>query len=588
MSLPRFLRVRRTPLAAAWVAILHVALVAPLSELLGPWMLGIGIMVGLVLLARIGWVEGRLPWFYLPVLVCHLLEPSGAIGFLPWLYPLALLLAADRLRNWREGIAWGLWMGFLIATGVYAWIWHGSVVYFEGSYPSMVWFFLLVSVLISLTIPVFLSLCRLLHDGLGWPLGLTGILCFSLVGYWYPFPFGLDVFATMTGWTLLLQPADLLGVHGLAFLVMLPAGLGHAAWELHRRGAAFPRPLLPLGAGVLILLTHLAYGWWAMKEHAAGGGADAIRVAMIQPVAPLKIMNRDVELRRETAEVNRDLSLRAIEASTRPVDLLLWPEGAGPFAAATPAFNPEFMEAVRDIQQQRPVMMAVQCIEFIRDEATGDLRYHNVVSTLNRRGEVEGTYRKNILLPFGEYLPLEGWFPFLRRLFPEARTILAGEEAEPLATTSGSFAPLICYEVLFPGHARKLAAQGPGYFVNFTNDRWYGERQQPIQHLAFARIRAIEHRLPVIRTTNSGISAFIDARGVLSPPGGTAVGERAALSGEVRPGSGRTFYGRHGDLLHPFLLTPVLLASLAYVCILKRRRLKAFAGTGGRSVRRPR
>src|SRR5690606_33133207 len=202
------------------------------------------------------------------------------------------------------------------------------------------------------------------------------------------------------------------------------------------------------------------------------------------------------------------------------------------------------------------------------DPGTGAIRYYNAAAIIGPQTGPGPTYRKNILMPFGEYLPLERQLPFLRKLFPESRTILAGEASEPLDAPGGRFAPLICYEILFPEYVRRIAAKDAAYLVNFTNDRWYGLRQQPRQHLAYAVLRAVENRRPLVRPTNSGISAIIDRRGIIAPGNRTDTGQTATLSARIEARADITSpYGQFGNPLHPYVLTPLLLLLLVYVCL---------------------
>jgi apolipoprotein N-acyltransferase len=218
------------------------------------------------------------------------------------------------------------------------------------------------------------------------------------------------------------------------------------------------------------------------------------------------------------------------------------------------------MRAVHDVQSQTSVTLAVHDIEFIR-QSDSRLRYYSTISVIEPVGKTLSNYRKNILMPFGEYLPLEATFPSLRRWMPQARSILAGEKPEVLQAGEVAFAPSICFESLFPRYMSQVAVQNTGFIVNLTNDRWYGARQEPRQHLAFAQLRAIENRNPVARATNSGIAAFIDARGEITAR--TNSMERRWLRGSISPRTGHTFYAGGGAWLFPVVLTMGALGSIA-------------------------
>ena len=181
---------------------------------------------------------------------------------------------------------------------------------------------------------------------------------------------------------------------------------------------------------------------------------------------------------------------------------------------------------------------------------------------VNDEGVILASYDKVHLVPFGEYLP-----PVLDRLIRGVGLsqfvsipggFASGNTRTPLAIKGlPTAAPLICYEAVFPG---EVAARGPraGFFLNLTNDGWFGQTSGPYQHFAQARMRSIEEGLPLVRVANTGISAVVDAYGrtVASLPLGV---EGVLDSGLPRAGP-ITLYGRVGD----FAFAGLLLVFLAF------------------------
>jgi apolipoprotein N-acyltransferase len=125
---------------------------------------------------------------------------------------------------------------------------------------------------------------------------------------------------------------------------------------------------------------------------------------------------------------------------------------------------------------------------------------------------------------------------------------------------------LVCYEGIFPELSRAYVTAGSQILVNISNDAWYKRSSAPYQHLSMTVFRAVENRVPLVRATNTGISAIIDSRGRMH--GTTPLFEETVLSGEVIPGSERTFYTRHGDLFAGLCLA--LTVILAVAGIVKR------------------
>jgi apolipoprotein N-acyltransferase len=133
---------------------------------------------------------------------------------------------------------------------------------------------------------------------------------------------------------------------------------------------------------------------------------------------------------------------------------------------------------------------------------------------LDKNGEwLVPPYHKTLLLAFGEYLPGGDLFPGLRALVPEIGDFGRGPGPTVLDAGGIKLGAQICYEGLFDWFTRRLANQGAQVIVNLTNDSWYGAWQQPTQHLTMTLARAVEVRRPLVRSTNTGISAAILASG---------------------------------------------------------------------------
>ncbi|WP_371168301.1 apolipoprotein N-acyltransferase [Aliiroseovarius sp. 2305UL8-7] len=218
-------------------------------------------------------------------------------------------------------------------------------------------------------------------------------------------------------------------------------------------------------------------------------------------------------------------------------DLIIWPETAVPTLLE---WAGDVTAAIADAAHGIPVIFGVQ-----RGEQP---RYYNSLALLGAEGQVQNTYDKHHLVPFGEYIPLGN---LLERFGISAFAARAGHgySAGPGPRVmdtgaAGKVLPLICYEAIFPRHIRS-APERPDWILHATNDAWFGEYSMPYQHLAQARFRAIEFGLPVIRVANTGVSAVIDAHGDLRAeiPLGQAGFIDARLPGAAAP----TPFARFGD-----------------------------------------
>jgi apolipoprotein N-acyltransferase len=249
-------------------------------------------------------------------------------------------------------------------------------------------------------------------------------------------------------------------------------------------------------------------------------------------------------------------------AGLRGVTHLIWPESAFPFFLTREA------DALAQIAALLPPG-TVLITGGVRpaDAAPGApiTRAYNSVYVVDHDGSILSVYDKVHLVPFGEYLPFQG---FLERLGLMQLTkvrggFLAGDRGRVLPVPGApGFLPLICYEIIFPGSAVP-AGDRPGWLVNLTNDGWFGFSPGPYQHFQQARVRAIEEGLPLVRAANTGISAVVDPLGrvIKSLPLGTEGVLDAALPQRLEP----TLYARIGDG------PAALMLAVAFVVVVRRR-----------------
>lgn len=244
-----------------------------------------------------------------------------------------------------------------------------------------------------------------------------------------------------------------------------------------------------------------------------------------------------------------------LSAEPGPRDLVIWPETAVNFLLndADPVL-PAIAQAAG-----APLVMGIQR----RDGS----RFYNSLVTLNPDATVGQIYDKFHLVPFGEYIP---WGDALARI---GITAFAAQQGNGYSAGPGPalmpapgtppFQPLICYEAIFPQHLRGLEER-PEWLLQATNDAWFGQFSGPYQHLAQARLRAIESGLPLIRAANTGISAIIDPHGHIRQSLG--LGMEGKIDAHLPAALAETLWMKWGN-------TPmVLLALLTLGAALTRRR----------------
>ena len=217
----------------------------------------------------------------------------------------------------------------------------------------------------------------------------------------------------------------------------------------------------------------------------------------------------------------------------RRPDYIVWPETAVPFILTE---NAAALRRIADMLKpgQTLIAGAVRVEEGRPGEAS---RYYNSIEVIDDKGEIVAAADKVHLVPFGEYMPFEGFFRSLG-VPPVAMPggFSPGAERTTLKLGHGLVAlPLVCYEVIFPG-AIEAGGPRPNFILNVTNDAWYGRTTGPYQHLREAQVRAVETGLPMVRAGDNGISVVTDGYGrIIDGIRLDGVGTIDASLGEANP-----------------------------------------------------
>jgi len=333
--------------------------------------------------------------------------------------------------------------------------------------------------------------------------------------------------------SLVIQSADVTGVYGVSLLLV--AFNCALAWIVQQPRSRFA--WLGLAGTLLMTVTHCGYGLWRQGQP-LDLRLDQIEVALVQGNIDQAIKWHPAH-RQET--VDKYLRLSA-EAGEENPDLLIWPEAATPFflQEKTP-----LTEQVRQVPQNLQTHLLVGSPAYEKLSAK-DYRYYNRAYLFSPQGEELGYSDKIHLVPFGEYVPLGHLLSFINKLVVGVGDFAPGT-VNPLSLNGHQLGVLICYEVIFPELARDYVLQGSDLLVNLTNDAWFGRSSAPYQHLAMARFRAVENRVWLARSANTGISGFISPSGKVTAA--SPLFQQRVISGRVGLGSQPTFYTRFGPAL---------------------------------------
>jgi apolipoprotein N-acyltransferase len=341
----------------------------------------------------------------------------------------------------------------------------------------------------------------------------------------------------------LIQVADLVGVFGVGFLIsavngLLFESLAVRAW--FRRWVPTSSPVrcsrmsllsqaLALG---LLLGAVLLYGSWRLGQEV---GKPGPRLALMQGNLDQRIRNQATDagndLRKSAQATMREHyeTLSDLAAEQKP-DLIVWPETSYPsyweeIAPGKP--EPHSQELARELTSHSgcPILLGANACVRCNDLR---IRFYNSAVLLDAQGRWQGRYDKTHRVPFGEYIPVRNWLPFLNALAPYDfdYSVQPGEQFTrfPLmkGTQRASFGVMICYEDTDPVMARPYGGSDGSppadFLINISNDGWFQGTSEHDEHLAICRFRAIECRRAVCRAVNMGISALIDSSGrVLRP-----------------------------------------------------------------------
>jgi len=446
--------------------------------------------------------------------------PLAWFGLLPLLF---VLLDEDGQPRVKRPFLYGYITGLFANGGGFYWI-VGLLMRF-GHLPFLAALplFLLLIAYQALTFGLFATiLCRLrrhLDVPVTWLAPLVWVACELCVPYVFPW-----YLAITQAWVPpVIQIADITGPLGVSFVLVLSNG---ALWQVFtsvlagrsllgrehsRLLAKSMRP--PLGAALTIVLV-LGYGsvriYQIDHERAT---AEKVKVGVVQ--ANIGIHEKFVPgLREEQHAVHLRLSQ---ELSQQGAELIVWPESSYPYPLPR-AFSRDFPDQDgRKLQRgfRTPLLFGALTL----DRSSDGWVPYNTALLLDESGNVRGSFDKNFLLIFGEYLPFARQLSFLRELIPEISNFARGTETRTFPFDHRgkrySLGPMICYEDIIPAFGRRLFSSPtpPNLMVNITNDAWFGATSEPYEHLALAVFRAVEHRVDLVRAVNTGVSAFIDAAG---------------------------------------------------------------------------
>jgi apolipoprotein N-acyltransferase len=466
--------------------------------------------------------------------------PDFELWPLAWIALAPLFLAIAKRPERGRAFLLGWITGTLFFYGSCYWLTHAMIRY--GGIPTGIAYLLLIpptviaglfpatcSMLLARVISrwgkLALFLAPLLWVTFEWArLGIIGQL-WNAIGY------------SQAYITPLIQTARWGGVYMVGFLiVVVNAAIAYALLERSRRALKLTATAIICVAGIIFL------SLIPVAMETSDRGKPAAVVVAVQPNVP---MDQQKSIAETTALIERHYSLsesglaKEADSISYLPRVVIWPESPMYFTYAQSA---EFREMVAGFAAKNHTSVLFNAME----PAPAGGTYNSAVM-VNEEGRLVAQYDKIRLLPFGEYVPLPRWLPGVSAIPAMVGDFTPGAQYTLMPLGEARAGVFICFESAFPSISRNFAESGADVLVNISNDGYLGQTPVMRQHLANTVFRAVENGRPVVRVTNTGITALIT-------PGGFVMDATVGFQPEVRTWAvyrsreGETFYTRFGDL----------------------------------------
>lgn len=459
-------------------------------------------------------------------------ECAAWIAFVPWLF--AIAKTTKRRAFWLSYLS-----GFLFFLATLAWLVQvtlaGLIIlcfYLAFYFAFFGYFFAGVTKRLPVqrfSVIIFLSCLWVLLEYLrgallsGFPWALVGYSQYQNIAF--------------------IQFADSTGALGTSFAVVFVNLCVFALVQqfLKRNSTVGLKFVLAIAA---VFLATYSYGLYSLAKYSSMREQGAVlRVALLQGNIAQEQKWQSVY----RAPIKAHYRALSREAALSNPDVIIWPETSFPDSIVDG--DQGAMSEIFDVVKEtgRPLLFGAIF-------EAGD-SYFNAAFLVAPRAQHAQLYRKIHLVPFGEYIPLRRYLPFLEQLIPigdfEAGKEYAIFQANNRAGEAFDFGVLICFEDTMPELARQFRLRGADFLVNITNDAWFGESASPYQHLQASVFRAVENRAYVLRAANTGISCIIDENGRIAHRVKDAAGKdifvRGFIRADARKSKALSFYTRAGD-----------------------------------------
>jgi apolipoprotein N-acyltransferase len=454
--------------------------------------------------------------------------PPSPLGFLAWfgLIPLIHILLNSSILN---SMKWSFITGVIVNVITVYWFGLNSGAGLIPAIISMVAAILYLSIFWIL----FGFLCCSYHKMTGY--GIS-ILPFLWVSMEYLRSFGplsfpwINLALTQTFSLPLIQIADVTGSMGISFWIVVLNMIIYIAIISNSSKKQI------LSIGTLLLLVIFLLGFFRLSFIQNINADNKINVSIVQP-------NIDPNLKWEQNfrdKIFNTMDSLHNEAITLDPDFILWPEAALPTYLR---INYSKRRSILQKVKKSNIPLLTGTPDRIKRE-DNEIEYYNAAMFIKPDGSTKMYYKMH-LVPFAESIPFSNYFSFLKKLNFGQANFTAGSEYTLFNVDSVSFANLICYESSIPKIARKFANLGAKFITIETNDSWCGHSSGVYQHFQIAKMRAVENRIPIVRSANTGISGLILPTGKVNKK--IHFNKQGILLASIPINNISSFYTKYGD-----------------------------------------
>ncbi len=354
------------------------------------------------------------------------------------------------------------------------------------------------------------------------------------------------------------QAAELGAVYLISLIILAVNAAIYASVSQKLNLSQYVRRNLRYGSVFVIVLL---YGYGVVRLNSPDSGADSKKLA----VGILQgNMTRGQKWNPKNLQMNFeryfDLSRKA---ASEGAEFLIWPE------TATPTYLMQERRYLGNVQSLVDSLGAplLTGTPYYRVVGPQEYVYFNSAVLITPGRDDYQVYSKIRLVPVSEHIPFSGRFKKLKEIRLGQADFSAGEEQTIFDLKGFKFAAVICFESAFPGYCREFAQRGAQFLVVITNDMWFGRTSLLEQHAMMSVFRAVENRIPVVRSANTGVSMAVDKWGRISTKSDIFVQDH--LLAKIAPENSESIYGRIGDIIPKGAM---ILSIISLVVAFRRRR----------------